>query len=292
MGGSWMESSFSNIEFGKITERANDVWESISQSLYGAPPKSEVQSTLNTMPHETAALAIPSGTEMANANSPLALLHDSTKQSMERSKGFTPNQTTSVDSLGKLSELSRRSDTENDKVTRMVLDGEHPMDNSAMRLLYKFPNLTSLDAKLYGKDSEFKNLTVNRKLESLTIDSFVMGSAALEPISQLPNLKKLDLRETKIGQKNLSKLTSASIEELALTGPIKDENYKHIANLPSLKTLRLEQAQLNPEALQALARSKTLQRLVINSPVDFKSENLSKLQALLPGVKIENTAKR
>lgn len=291
MGGSWMESSFSNIEFGKITERANDVWESISQSLYGAAPKPEVQSTLNTIPHETAALALPSsGTEMANA--PLALLNDSTKQSIESLKGFTPNQSTSVDSLGKLSELSRRSDTENDKVTRMVLDGEHPMDNSAMRLLYKFPNLTSLDAKLYGKDSEFKNLTVNRKLESLTIDSFVMGSAALEPISQLPNLKKLDLRETKIGQKNLSKLTSASIEELALTGPIKDENYKHIANLPSLKTLRLEQAQLNPEALQALARSKTLQRLVINSPVDFKSENLSKLQALLPGVKIEYTAKR
>lgn len=205
------------------------------------------------------------------------------------SKDFPPNETTKVEALETLVQWSARPAAENEAITKLQLDGKtHSIDNVAMQLLNKFPNLTALDAKLYGKDSDFKYLVSgNPKLETLVLDSFVMGSNALTHISQLPNLRKLDLKQTYVGQKDMSKLTSSSLEELRMGFYTKDESLAHIAKLPNLKVLQLDQSTSKAEALQALRESKSLKRIIINAPHEIKPQDLKKIKAMLPGVQVD-----
>ena len=204
------------------------------------------------------------------------------------SKDFPQNGTQSVDRVETLVAWSDRSGKENNEVTRLKLDGKtHSIDNVALQLLNRLPNLVALDAKLYGKDDDFKYLAGNPKLETLVLDSFVMGSKALSHISELPNLKKLDLSQTYAGQKDMSRLTSESLEELRMGFYTKNESLDHIAKLPNLKVLQLDLSQSKAEDLKALAVSKSLKRIIINQPHEIKPQDLKKIQASLPGVQVD-----
>ncbi|NDA66679.1 MAG: hypothetical protein EBY09_08565 [Verrucomicrobia bacterium] len=76
-----------------------------------------------------------------------------------------------------------------------------------------------------------------------------------------------------------------SLRVLRVSGAIKDEGVRHLANLPQLETLLIPGTQITDAGLESLAKIKSLRTLDIKGN-KVSDEAVAKMQAALPGLTV------
>ncbi len=136
-------------------------------------------------------------------------------------------------------------------------------------------------------DDALRPLLGNPTLRVLVLNGN-FTDAALETISSLPNLKQLDLSQSRITDAGLAQLTQmANIETLILNGThITNDGLQQIAQLKTLKHLYLGNTPLDDTAVEQLQQMEQLELLFIRD-TQITAEGVAALvPALLPGCQI------
>ncbi len=104
-------------------------------------------------------------------------------------------------------------------------------------------------------------------IEELNLNGSRVTNGGLEHLAKLPNLKKLDVRNSPVdqhGAKAMGALTS--LEELRLDGgEMTDEAMAGMSAIPALKVLEISNVRLSPDGWAQLAKHKQLEDLTITS---------------------------
>ena len=152
--------------------------------------------------------------------------------------------------------------------TAATLTGSLPIDwfdqlaamPNLRRLTVRHPSLQSLKLTRLG---ELKNLT-EFSAEDFSMDSRLADIVAVN-VARLPHLKSLQFRRTGLTGKGLQALSQSTVSELVLEGEeyLQDDDFRHLANLPSLKVLVLDSTPIETEGLKDLQASRGLRRLAL-----------------------------
>jgi Leucine-rich repeat (LRR) protein len=100
----------------------------------------------------------------------------------------------------------------------------------------------------------------------LNLKSLNISAASFQPVSQLPQLKRLDLQAAVLDEDHLRGIGQLeSLEWLNLSRTtVSNSSIRHLANLPSLVHLDLSETGVNDDGLAHLTGLKSLQELSIN----------------------------
>ena len=161
---------------------------------------------------------------------------------------------------------SRRIADLND--TSAILSREIPSD--WLDQLNAMPNLKKLTIRnpvlqkiKFSQLRELKNLT-EFSAEDFSMNTRLADIVAVN-IAQLPRLKSVQFHRTGLTGRGLDAFSQSSTEELILDGEelITDADFKHVALMPSLKTLELDSTPIDVDGLTILQAASGLRRLVL-----------------------------
>ena len=161
---------------------------------------------------------------------------------------------------------SRRIADLND--TSAILSGEIPSD--WFDQLNEMPNLNKLTIRnpvlqkiKFSQLRELKNLT-EFSAEDFSMNTRLADIVAVN-VAQLPRLKSVQFHRTGLTGRGLEAFSQSSAEELVLDGEelITDADFKHVALMPSLRTLELDSTPIDVDGLTTLQAALGLRRLVL-----------------------------
>lgn len=198
-----------------------------------------------------------------------------------------PNDVKIVDSRDGLLRLSMRNSAENASIRKMLV-GSHRsvIDVIPLNKFSAFPNLKELSININAADEDLKFLAENQNLEYIGFSMNVHGVTGdgLKYLSQLPKLRKLDLGYLKL--ETLENLTSSSLAVLRVGPHTKGSHISSIAKLKNLRTLEIAGSDCTVDDLKMLAESKSLRNLVLNQPRKISREDLERLRAMMPYIRV------
>jgi hypothetical protein len=207
---------------------------------------------------------------------------------------FPQASTTVVEDLGQLDRMVFGRGTDPKTVTNLYLNGGVTMDGISLRTLNAFPNTQRLFLNCNASDEDMKDLKGNPKIEEVVVgsDAYKLTAASLVPLSQLPKLTRLDLKEVHVGNDDLRYLTSDSLQELRLGNATTDGAFAHLAHLKNLRVLQIDDGDYTAQGVKQLAASSSLQRLVLQNPHHISPQKVLELKKALPGIAIDYVGDR
>jgi len=195
---------------------------------------------------------------------------------------------TAVDGLAQLDRMAQEDPEQCERVTALTLTSNRYNDGIALHDLKGFPNLKGLQLDIYFADKDLKYLKLyGSKIESLSLGYNDLDGPGLATLSEMPNLKTLDLGLASINGAALQHLDSPTLTSLNLGNEMSNDGFKSLAKLPNLKQLQLNQGNYTIDGLNDLAASKSLEHLVINFPRNVSASNIESLQKMMPKVRID-----
>ena len=152
--------------------------------------------------------------------------------------------------------------------TSAILSGEIPSD--WLDQLNAMPNLKKLTIRnpvlqkiKFSQLRELKNLT-EFSAEDFSMNTRLADIVAVN-VAQLPRLKSVQFHRAGLTGRGLEAFSQSSTEELILDGEelITDADFKHVAMMPSLRTLELDTTPIDVDGLTTLHAAPGLRRLVL-----------------------------
>lgn len=161
------------------------------------------------------------------------------------------------------------------------------------RKLTGLPNLVDLSlARSSLPDQSCPLAERQMKIQRLNVGCTGIGDQFLSTIGDFPNLRELDLTESKVTDGGLANLSELSqLESLTLSGTeISSAGAKHFAQLQSLRELHLHDTNLDGQAFVDIAKLKNLEWIDL-SKSNVQGEHLLELRKLpkLRGIILMNT---
>ena len=152
--------------------------------------------------------------------------------------------------------------------TAAILSGEIPSD--WFDQLRAMPNLIKLTIRnpalqkiKFSQLRELKNLT-EFSAEDFSMNTRLADIVAVN-VAQLPRLKSVQFHRTGLTGRGLEAFSQSPTEALILDGEelITDADFKHVAIMPSLRTLTLDSTPIDVDGLTTLQAASGLRRLVL-----------------------------
>ena len=174
-----------------------------------------------------------------------------------------------VDAAGQLRAIGAHvfADAKSGKVTEVSANSNSKIDDSHLRLIATFPDITdlSLERTRVG-DGGVHHLVGLRKLEWLNLFQTSVGDEGLEQLSKIASLKLLPIGGTRVSDAGLKHVKEmGQLEYLGLRGnAITDAGLMKLSSLTNLEELWLAGTEVDPATVEQLQQQ--LPKLVVDGP--------------------------